>query len=106
MQHFGYVAFARPLLSAVYYTKTHEGIKGAFLAFHKDADMIYPVRKEKRGYIGESSVQAATFDSKKKATAAAILVIPLCQSSKDHLQVLGGCRRLYVAAPITIGAMR
>ena len=48
-------------------------IKGAFFTFHKDADQIYPGRKEKLGYIGESSVQAATFDSKKEATAAAIL---------------------------------
>ena len=48
-------------------------VKGAFLTFHEDADQIYPGRKEKLGYIGESSVQAATFDSKKKATAAAIL---------------------------------
>jgi hypothetical protein len=62
-------------LYAALYTKTHEVIKGAFLTFHMDADQIYPRRKEKPGCIGKSSVQAATFDSKKKATAAAILGI-------------------------------
>merc|ERR1712113_1191318 len=44
------------------YAKTHEEIKGAFLTFQKDADQIYPGWKEKLGYTGESSVQAATFD--------------------------------------------
>jgi hypothetical protein len=60
-------------LDAVEYTKTHEEIKAAFLTFHKDSDQIYPGWKEKLGYIGESSVQAATFNWKKKAAAAAIL---------------------------------
>merc|ERR1712129_527600 len=45
----------------VEYAKTHEEIKGAFLTFQKDADQIYPGWKEKLGYTGESSVQAATF---------------------------------------------
>merc|ERR1712151_1402118 len=52
------------------YAKTHEELKGAFLTFQKDADQIYPGWKEKLGYTGESSVQAATFDWKKKAGAA------------------------------------
>merc|ERR1712151_995674 len=55
----------------VEYAKTHEEIKGAFLTFQKDADQIYPGWKEKLGYTGESSVQAATFDWQKKASAAA-----------------------------------
>merc|ERR1712190_52649 len=55
------------------YAKTHEEIKGAFLTFQKDADQIYPGWKEKLGYTGESSVQAATFDWQKKAAAAAFL---------------------------------
>merc|ERR1739844_770216 len=55
----------------VEYAKTHEEIKGAFLTFQKDADQIYPGWKEKLGYTGESSVQAATFDWQKKAAAAA-----------------------------------
>jgi len=55
----------------VEYAKTHEEIKGAFLTFQKDADQIYPGWKEKLGYTGESSVQAASFDWKKKAAAAA-----------------------------------
>merc|ERR1712072_322370 len=54
----------------VEYAKTHEEIKGAFLTFQKDADQIYPGWKEKLGYTGESSVQAATFDWQKKAAAA------------------------------------
>merc|ERR1712117_731411 len=53
----------------VEYAKTHEEIKGAFLTFQKDADQIYPGWKEKLGYTGESSVQAATFDWQKKAVA-------------------------------------
>ncbi|CAE7614067.1 rbcL [Symbiodinium microadriaticum] len=49
------------------FAKTHEEIKGAFLTFQKDADQIYPGWKEKLGYTGESSVQAASFDWAKKA---------------------------------------
>merc|ERR1711869_11053 len=41
------------------FAKTHEEMKGAFLTFQKDADQIYPGWKEKLGYTGESSVQAA-----------------------------------------------
>merc|ERR1712203_292669 len=52
------------------YAKTHEELKGAFLTFQKDADQIYPGWKEKLGYTGESSVQAASFDWKKRAGAA------------------------------------
>jgi len=52
------------------FAKTHEEIKGAFLTFQKDADQIYPGWKESLGYTGESSVQAASFDWKKKAAAA------------------------------------
>jgi len=52
------------------YAKTHEEIKGAFLTFQKDADQIYPGWKEQLGYTGESSVQAASFDWKRKAGAA------------------------------------
>merc|ERR1719446_1478923 len=48
-------------------------MKGAFLTFQKDADQIYPGWKEKLGYTGESSVQAATFDWQKKAAAAAFV---------------------------------
>merc|ERR1711862_1014091 len=55
------------------YAKTHEEIKGAFLTFQKDADQIYPGWKEKLGYTGESSVQAASFDWQKKAAAAVLL---------------------------------
>merc|ERR1740121_2901450 len=55
------------------YAKTHEEIKGAFLTFQKDADQIYPGWKEKLGYTGESSVQAASFDWQKKAAAANVL---------------------------------
>merc|ERR1739847_218535 len=53
------------------FAKTHEEMKGAFLTFQKDADQIYPGWKEKLGYTGESSVQAASFDWKKKSAAAA-----------------------------------
>ena len=53
------------------YAKTHEEMKGAFLTFQKDSDQIYPGWKEKLGYTGESSVQAATFDWQKKSAAAA-----------------------------------
>ena len=52
------------------YAKTHEEIKGAFLTFQKDADQIYPGWKEKLGYTGESSVQAASFDWAKRAWAS------------------------------------
>merc|ERR1712060_854952 len=52
------------------YAKTHEELKGAFLTFQKDADQIYPGWKEQLGYTGESSVQAASFDWKKRAGAA------------------------------------
>merc|ERR1712222_226302 len=45
----------------------HEELKGAFLTFQKDADQIYPGWKEKLGYTGESSVQAASFDWQKKS---------------------------------------
>ena len=43
------------------------------MTFQKDADQIYPGWKEKLGYTGESSVQAASFDWKKKAAAAAFV---------------------------------
>ena len=49
------------------FTNTHQKNKGAFLTFQKDADQIYPGWKEKLGYTGESSVQAASFDWAKKA---------------------------------------
>jgi len=55
------------------YAKTHDELKGAFLTFQKDSDQIYPGWKEKLGYTGESSVQAATFDWQKKAAAANFL---------------------------------
>jgi len=55
------------------FAKTHEEMKGAFLTFQKDADQIYPGWKEKLGYTGESSVQAASFDWKKKSAAAAFV---------------------------------
>merc|ERR1711972_16897 len=55
------------------YAKTHEELKGAFLTFQKDADQIYPGWKEQLGYPGESSVQAASFDWKKKGAAAAFI---------------------------------
>jgi len=51
----------------VEYAKTHEEIKGAFLTFQKDADQIYPGWKEKLGYTGESSVQAASFNWQKRS---------------------------------------
>merc|ERR1712063_88295 len=49
------------------YAKTHEELKGAFLTFQKDSDQIYPGWKEKLGYTGESSVQAASFNWQKRA---------------------------------------
>lgn len=55
------------------YAKTHEELKGAFLTFQKDADQIFPGWKEQLGYTGESSVQAASFDWKKKSGAAAFI---------------------------------
>merc|ERR1712216_221590 len=57
------------------YAKTHEELKGAFLTFQKDADQIYPGWKEKLGYTGESSVQAASFDWQKKAAAASYYML-------------------------------
>merc|ERR1712159_887094 len=59
------------------FAKTHEEMKGAFLTFQKDADQIYPGWKEKLGYTGESSVQAASFDWQKKAAAAVFLTHPI-----------------------------
>merc|ERR1712232_1136963 len=67
------------------YAKTHEELKGAFLTFQKDADQIYPGWKEKLGYTGESSVQAASFDWQKKAAAAAFAGFE--QISKKHSTV-------------------
>jgi ribulose-bisphosphate carboxylase large chain len=55
----------------VEYAKTHEEIKGAFLTFQKDADQIYPGWKEKLGYTGESSVQAASFNWQKRSPGSA-----------------------------------
>jgi len=68
--HFGDISLSDGIIE---YAKTHEEIKGAFLTFQKDADQIYPGWKEKLGYTGESSVQAATFDWAKKASAAAFV---------------------------------
>ncbi|CAK0820262.1 unnamed protein product [Prorocentrum cordatum] len=53
-------------VGVVEYAKTHEELKGVFLTFQKDADQIYPGWKEKLGYTGESSVQAASFNWQKK----------------------------------------
>ncbi|CAE7257502.1 rbcL [Symbiodinium natans] len=66
------------------FAKTHEEIKGAFLTFQKDADQIYPGWKEKLGYTGESSVQAASFDWAKKASAAAFVG---CSAPERTVQV-------------------
>merc|ERR1712193_588177 len=63
------------------YAKTHEELKGAFLTFQKDADQIYPGWKEKLGYTGESSVQAASFDWQKKAAAATFMMHTFDQAS-------------------------
>merc|ERR1711972_105989 len=67
------------------YAKTHEEIKGAFLTFQKDADQIYPGWKEKLGYTGESSVQAASFDWQKKAAAAGFVGVEPAGSSRGAL---------------------
>merc|ERR1712054_545736 len=69
------------------YAKTHEEIKGAFLTFQKDADQIYPGWKEKLGYTWESSVQAATFDWAKKASAAAFVGSSMSESSSPRVAV-------------------
>merc|ERR1712178_449840 len=66
------------------YAKTHEEMKGAFLTFQKDADQIYPGWKEKLGYTGESSVQAASFDWKKKSAAAPLLGSISIPIRRDH----------------------
>ncbi len=68
--HFGGISLSDGIIK---YTETHEENKGAFLTFQKDSDQIYPGWKEKHGCIGESSVQAATFDRAKKASAAAFV---------------------------------
>ena len=65
------------------FAKTHEEIKGAFLTFQKDADQIYPGWKEKLGYTGESSVQAASFDWAKKASAAAFVGASVAPAKKQ-----------------------
>ena len=65
------------------FAKTHEEIKGAFLTFQKDADQIYPGWKEKLGYTGESSVQAASFDWAKKASAAAFVGASVGPAKKE-----------------------
>ena len=65
------------------FAKTHEEIKGAFLTFQKDADQIYPGWKEKLGYTGESSVQAASFDWAKKASAAAFVGASVAPVKKE-----------------------
>ena len=65
------------------FAKTHEEIKGAFLTFQKDADQIYPGWKEKLGYTGESSVQAASFDWAKKASAAAFVGASVAPAKKE-----------------------
>jgi ribulose-bisphosphate carboxylase large chain len=67
------------------YAKTHEELKGAFLTFQKDADQIYPGWKEKLGYTGESSVQAASFDWQKKAAAAGFVGVEPAGSSRGAL---------------------
>merc|ERR1712226_554606 len=72
----------------VEYAKTHEELKGAFLTFQKDADQIYPGWKEKLGYTGESSVQAATFDWQKKAAAAAFVGVQKEACNSDSRRAL------------------
>ena len=67
------------------YAKTHEEIKGAFLTFQKDADQIYPGWKEKLGYTGESSVQAASFDWAKRASAAAFVGASVAPVKKENV---------------------
>merc|ERR1711979_107537 len=65
------------------YAKTHEELKGAFLTFQKDADQIFPGWKEKLGYTGESSVQAASFDWQKKAAAAAFVGVDATRGRQE-----------------------
>eukprot|EP00933_Yihiella_yeosuensis_P031617 TRINITY_DN251_c0_g1_i12.p1 TRINITY_DN251_c0_g1~~TRINITY_DN251_c0_g1_i12.p1 ORF type:complete len:793 (-),score=239.88 TRINITY_DN251_c0_g1_i12:372-2675(-) len=65
------------------FAKTHEEIKGAFLTFQKDADQIYPGWKEKLGYTGESSVQAASFDWAKRGAAAAFVGSSVAPAQKE-----------------------
>merc|ERR1719311_872405 len=69
------------------FAKTHEEMKGAFLTFQKDADQIYPGWKEKLGYTGESSVQAAAFDWQKKAAAAAFVGASVSPSPRKESSV-------------------
>merc|ERR1719333_1100650 len=69
------------------FAKTHEEMKGAFLTFQKDADQIYPGWKEKLGYTGESSVQAASFDWKKKSAAAAFVGESSAAGTRKHSAV-------------------
>merc|ERR550525_1564982 len=69
------------------YAKTHEELKGAFLTFQKDSDQIYPGWKEKLGYTGESSVQAASFDWQKKAAAAAFVGVGAPQTRNERSTV-------------------
>ena len=89
------------------YAKTHEEIKGAFLTFQKSADQIYPGWKEKLGYTGESSVQAATFDWKKKAAAAAILGTPFMPNTRRQLPSTEQMWAVFLMAlPGTSRAMR
>merc|ERR1712050_306813 len=58
------------------------------MGFQKDADQIYPGWKEQLGYTGESSVQAASFDWKKRAGAATSIgeAFIFEKSSKSHYQ--------------------
>jgi hypothetical protein len=88
----------------------HEDVRidqGAFLALHKDADQIHPGWNGKLGSVGESSVQSATFDSMKKAAAAAILGNFFMPNIRRPPPIAGQMWATFILAlPITGRAMR
>ena len=68
----------------------------------KDADQIYPGWKEKLGYTGESSVQVASFDWAKRASAAAFVdasVAPAKSSNHNRNHQQSQRRRAFEARP-------
>merc|ERR1712056_81218 len=68
------------------YATTHQEVKGAFLTFQKDSDQIYPGWKEQLGYTGESSFQAASFDWKRRASAATYTGLIYAKSTAAYSQ--------------------
>ena len=91
MQHLGYVACARPLVRAVEYTRTHELIR--VLSSRSTRMLTRSTLDGRRNWDTLASHICSPPPSirRRRRQRRQSSEPPLCQTSEDHLQLLGGC---------------